>query len=295
MLSIPWDTWVTIPGNVEYISGQNRINVAFNYGPSLLVQTIEQDFHIPVNYFVEVNFIGLQSMVDAIGGIHLDFKYPLKDALSGLNVPSAGCQIVHGGRALALVRSRHLQYEVSPGVWDDDYGSDFTRIRNQQAFFRAVIHQLNAEITNPFALNGFISAAAHNLDDRPDPDRGDVGESRGGVPQLPTRLAQGRDAADRRAVHHFGRRRRALAAARPDETMIRAFLAFGAKGHGSRSTTSTTTTSTSAAAGGAPASTSTGQVDDVGPADHGDHHRTDSDRREPDLQHPSQPYDPVPC
>ena len=47
MLSIPRDTWVAIPGHVQYVSGQNRINAAFNDGPSLLVQTIEQDFHVP--------------------------------------------------------------------------------------------------------------------------------------------------------------------------------------------------------------------------------------------------------
>ena len=79
MLSIPRDTWVTIPGNVEYISGQNRINAAFQLRAVVLVQTIAQDFHIPINYFVEVNFPGLQSMVNAIGGIHLYFKDPLRD------------------------------------------------------------------------------------------------------------------------------------------------------------------------------------------------------------------------
>ncbi|MGD0874815.1 MAG: LCP family protein [Acidimicrobiales bacterium] len=171
MLSIPRDTWVTIPGNVQYISGQNRINAAFNSGPSLLVQTIAQDFHIPVNYFVEVNFPGLQNMVNAIGGIHLHFTDPLRDREyvngqatnpTGLRILKTGCQVVNGNQALALVRSRNLQYELK-GVWYNDYGSDFTRIRNQQAFFRAVIHQLNAEIINPIALTGFISAAVHNL------------------------------------------------------------------------------------------------------------------------------------
>jgi len=162
MLSIPRDTWVTIPGNVQYISGQNRINAAFNTGPALLVQTIEQDFHIPINYFVAVNFPGLQSMVDSIGGIRLRFKDPVKDVVTGLRIKFAGCQLVHGVQALALVRSRHLQYKVH-GVWYSDYGSDFTRIRNQQAFFRAVVHQLNSQITNPIAIHDFINAAVHNL------------------------------------------------------------------------------------------------------------------------------------
>ena len=162
MLSIPRDTWVTIPGDVQYISGQNRINAAFNTGPALLVQTIEQDFHIPVNYFVAVNFPGLQDMVNSIGGIRLRFRDPVRDVVSGLRIKFAGCQLVGGAQALALVRSRHLQYKVH-GIWYDDYGSDFTRIRNQQAFFRAVIHRLNAKITDPFALHDFIDAAVHNL------------------------------------------------------------------------------------------------------------------------------------
>ena len=294
MMSIPRDTWVTIPGHVQYVSGQNRINVAFNDGPSLLVQTIEQDFHVPINYFVEVNFLGLQSMVDAIGGIHLDFKYPLKDTLSGLNVPSTGCQIVHGGRALALVRSRHLQYEVSPGVWDQDYGSDFTRIRNQQAFFRAVIHQLNAEITNPIALNGFISSAAHNLTiDQTLTERTLVSLATEFHNFPPGSLK----AVTLPTVGPYitsGGADVLLPAARSDETMIRAFLAFGANGHGSRSATSTTTTSTSAPAGGAPTSTAAKSstsikqttVTTLAPTPSGE---------SPIYNAQSQPYDPVPC
>ena len=100
MLSIPRDTWVTIPGNIQYISGQNRINAAFNTGsPSLLVATILQDFHIPINYFVEVNFLGLQNMVNAIGGVHLDFKYPLRDRelVNGVNHNMTGLRILKTG------------------------------------------------------------------------------------------------------------------------------------------------------------------------------------------------------
>jgi LCP family protein required for cell wall assembly len=162
MLSIPRDTWVNIPGNVQYVSGQNRINVAFDSGPSLLVKTIQDDFHISINYFVEVNFVGLQHMVDAIGGVHLDFPYPVQDTVSGLHPTGTGCQLIHGGQALALVRSRHLYYYAN-GQWNADYGSDFSRIHNQQAFFRAVINQLNSQITNLPALNDFIGSAVHNL------------------------------------------------------------------------------------------------------------------------------------
>jgi LCP family protein required for cell wall assembly len=254
MLSIPRDTWVTIPGNVQYISGQNRINAAFNTGnPSLLVATLMQNFHIPVNYFVEVNFLGLQNMVNAIGGIHLDFKYPLRDRevvdgvnhnMTGLRILKTGCQLVGGTQALALVRSRNIQYEVN-GVWDDDYGSDFTRIRNQQTFFKAVIHQLNHEITNPFALNGFINAAVHDL-------------------TIDDTLTEGLMISLAREFHSFpagslqtvtmptvgpyttsGGADVLLPAAAADEVVVKNFLNFGLPAK-TVATTSTTTTSTSA-------------------------------------------------
>ncbi|MGD0439875.1 MAG: LCP family protein [Acidimicrobiales bacterium] len=257
MLSIPRDTWVTIPGNVEYISGQNRINAAFNSGPALLVQTILQDFHIPINYFVEVNFPGLQNMVNAIGGIHLRFTDPLRDREyvngvatnpTGLRILKTGCQVVNGNQALALVRSRNLQYEIK-GVWYNDYGSDFTRIRNQQAFFRAVIHQLNAEITNPIAVTGFINAAVHNL-------------------TIDQTLSEGTMFNLAREFHGFppgslkavtlptvgpyitsGGADVLLPSAAADDVVIRNFLAFGstAKTPPTTSSTSTTASATSAA------------------------------------------------
>ena len=86
----------------------NRINAAFNNGPDLLIQTIEQDLHIPVNHYVSVNFDGFQGMVDALGGITMNFPTEVKDSYSGLDVSQTGCQLVPGPTALELVRARHL-------------------------------------------------------------------------------------------------------------------------------------------------------------------------------------------
>ena len=162
ILSIPRDLWVDIPGDVPGVSGMNRINTAFNNGPDLLIQTIEQDLHIPINHYVSVNFNGFQSMVDALGGITMDFPMPLKDSYSGLKVNTTGCQVVPGTTALELVRSRHLYY-LKDGYWQYDGQSDFSRIQRQDLFFRAVLAKLNGSITNPLAVNGFIGAAVHNL------------------------------------------------------------------------------------------------------------------------------------
>ncbi len=158
LLSIPRDTYVDIPGHVAYVSGPNRINVAFNSGPSLLVQTIEQTFHIPITYYAEVNFPGFAGMVDALGGVYLDFRYPVRDAYSGLDVTTTGCQLVHGSQALALVRSRHLYY-FENSQWNYDGLSDLSRIQRQDAFFRAVVSRLRGAVTNPLTLNSFLGAA----------------------------------------------------------------------------------------------------------------------------------------
>ncbi len=163
VLSIPRDLWVDIPANNSDISGMNRINAAYDSGPDLLIQTIEQDLGININHYIAVNFPGFSSMVDALGGVTMDFPTPIKDQYTGLDVTQTGCQAVNGVTALQLVRSRHLEYKNQNGYWEGDGLSDFSRIQRQDAFFRAVLAKANASITNPFAINSFLGAAVGNL------------------------------------------------------------------------------------------------------------------------------------
>jgi LCP family protein required for cell wall assembly len=163
VLSIPRDLWVDIPGNDSGISGMNRINAAYDGGPDLLIQTIEQDLGIPINHYVAVDFPGFSGMVNALGGVTMDFPTPVKDQYTGLNVSTTGCQVVNGTTALELVRSRHLYYKNANGYWEGDGLSDFSRIQRQDAFFRAVLGKVNASITSPLTINAFIGAAVGNL------------------------------------------------------------------------------------------------------------------------------------
>jgi LCP family protein required for cell wall assembly len=163
VLSIPRDLWVDIPGNDSGISGMNRINAAYDGGPDLLVQTIEQDLGIPINHYVAVDFPGFSGMVNALGGVTMDFPTAVKDQYTGLDVTTTGCQVVNGTTALQVVRSRHLYYKNSNGYWESDGLSDFSRIQRQDAFFRAVLAKLNASILSPLTINSFIGAAVGNL------------------------------------------------------------------------------------------------------------------------------------
>ena len=237
MLSIPRDTYVTIPG-----AGSNRINAAFNSGPNLLVKTIQQDFGIPINHVMVANFPGFEGMVNAIGGISLDFPYPVRDPYSGLSVTTTGCQTVNGTTALALVRSRHLYY-FEDGTWNYDGMSDWSRIQRQQAFFHAVLDKADNEFPNLLAMNNFLQATANDLqvDSGFTSQRDDLAR-----PQVPRcRLVQSRD----RGPSHNERRRSmvqdVLLAAQPyANQMIASFLSFG-----SASATATTSSYTSPSVG----------------------------------------------
>ena len=102
-------------------------------------------------------------MVNALGGVTMDFPTEVKDQYSGLDVTTTGCQVVSGTTALELVRSRHLYYMNSEGEWEYDGQSDFSRIQRQDAFFRAVLAKLNATGLDPFTINAFLGAAVTNL------------------------------------------------------------------------------------------------------------------------------------
>lgn len=155
MLAIPRDLYVPIAGT----GGSSRINSAFNDGPNPLVETIQKDLSIPINHVVMINFCGVTAMVNSLGGVSMDFRYPVRDAYSGLDVTHTGCQTVNGSEALALVRSRHLYYFAN-GQWNYDGMSDFSRIKRQQAFFHALLAGVRSVIPNIFTLFSFVGATA---------------------------------------------------------------------------------------------------------------------------------------
>jgi LCP family protein required for cell wall assembly len=126
-----------------------------------LVQTIEANFGIPIEHVVQINFDGLEGAVDAIGGIKLDFPYPARDSYTGLDVTQTGCQLLNGGYALALARSRHYQY-FEDGYWQYDGTSDFGRIQRQNAFLKSLINQAETKY-DPLTLNAFIGSVVQGL------------------------------------------------------------------------------------------------------------------------------------
>lgn len=140
VLSLPRDLYVDIAGGRKA-----RINSAFRRDdPSKLIATIDANFGIPIDHYVQVDFCAFEQLVDAVGGVQVPFEFPARDTNSGLSVLETGCVNLEGPMALAYVRSRHYQYEDPPGSgnWVTDGTSDFGRIARQQDFLRRVVSKV---------------------------------------------------------------------------------------------------------------------------------------------------------
>lgn len=134
LMSIPRDLYVEVVGH----SGRHRINSAYNDGPATLVRTVQQSLGLPVHHYAEVDFGGLVSLVDAVGGVEVCFEYPARDAHTGLDIRTAGCHVLDGRAALAYTRSRYYE-ELIDGVWHRDPTSDLGRGARQRAFVDATL------------------------------------------------------------------------------------------------------------------------------------------------------------
>jgi LCP family protein required for cell wall assembly len=160
VLSFPRDLYIPISGTGE----TQRINTAHAHGVQTLIDTIEDNFDIPINHYVEVDFVGFEKLVDAVGGVPMWFDAPVRDANTGLDVPEAECQVLDGSQARRFVRSRHLQFLGEDGEWHSDPTADLGRITRQQVFVRrAVAKAVSEGLHNPVTLNQLVSAGVANV------------------------------------------------------------------------------------------------------------------------------------
>lgn len=153
MLSIPRDTRAEVPGY-----GYHKINEAHffggrDHGPELAVKTVEKFTGVPINHYMEVNFQGFKGAVDALGGVWINVPVTIDDwkadASPGHRAKhiDTGYQLLDGNHALTFVRSRKFP------------DADFTRIKHQQLFFKALADQI-AKKQNLTRLPGVVSAVA---------------------------------------------------------------------------------------------------------------------------------------
>jgi LCP family protein required for cell wall assembly len=159
LISIPRDSYVAIPAYTDskgasHSASHNKINAAYDLGgPRLLVQTVEENFGIRIDHYLEIGFLGIVNMVNEAGGVHMCLSTAIHDSYSGANLP-AGCQTLNGTQALAYVRSR---YSLP--------NSDISRMSDQQQFIKAVVGAADRPgvYLNPFALYPLVGAVLNSI------------------------------------------------------------------------------------------------------------------------------------
>ncbi|HEX2577405.1 MAG TPA: LCP family protein, partial [Aquihabitans sp.] len=158
MLSLNRDLLVTNPASGE----QGRLNATYRSGPGNLIAAVTQTFGIPIDRYIEIDFVSFGGLVDAFGGIDVQFPHPALDRGSGLNVPEAGLVHLDGDQALAYVRSRYYT-EVIDGRKVPQGGlPDVNRTARQQTFLREIMKKAGSK-RNPFTLMSAASKMSGGL------------------------------------------------------------------------------------------------------------------------------------
>jgi LCP family protein required for cell wall assembly len=172
LLSIPRDLFVPLPpGNISGSVGKidsalNGTNFQYSDGAAQLITAIQNDLGIPINHYVQINFDGFQRTIDALGGINMSFSTPLYDIDAALRISQTGCLHLNGSTALAVVRSRHLQYFTpgsnrnAPYSWPQEQQSDLARIRRDHTFLKVLAATVTSQglTTDLVKLNNILGA-----------------------------------------------------------------------------------------------------------------------------------------
>ncbi len=168
VVSMPRDTLVEIPkctdpddGTVYPASyGRTMTNQSLGHGgPGCTVATWQELTGIHIDHFVMVDFAGVVSMADAVGGVPVcvDANVHSRDSQghgSGLKLEK-GTHPVKGEQALQWLRTRY-------GFED---GSDLARARAQHMYMNSLVRQLreNATLSSPNKLRKLAEKATEAL------------------------------------------------------------------------------------------------------------------------------------
>jgi LCP family protein required for cell wall assembly len=166
LLSIPRDLFVPNARS----TGANKVDAGLYQGLSQVVTAVEEDFGIPIQHAVSLNFDQFANVVDSLGGINMSFPMSVFDAYSGLNVRAAACVHLNGTQALQVVRARHLQYDA-PGTstsnakdWPQEAQSDLARIRRDHEFLRVLATSVSQKgLANPITDVSLVNSVKADI------------------------------------------------------------------------------------------------------------------------------------
>jgi LCP family protein required for cell wall assembly len=174
-ISLPRDLYVQLPEGY----GKHKLNSAFTRAKSaiaerlvaagvdpetvrkesitagrrLLLEAVKDLTGVGIDHYAEINLLGFALLTDAVGGVEVCLKAPVRDRFSGANFP-AGPQLLSGADALAFVRQRH---GLPRG--------DLDRIVRQQAYLASLTNKVLSAgtLANPNRIRHLISATQQSL------------------------------------------------------------------------------------------------------------------------------------
>ena len=153
MLSIPRDSYVPIAcwnGQPE-----NKITHAAAYGTDCMMDTIENYFDVTIDYYAKINFKGLVTLVDTLGGITVEVPQDLctdNSNREGEVCISEGLQTLNGEQALVLARNRK---QLAAG--------DLDRGLNQQLVIQGILNKVK-DLKSINQVMDVLNTITNNLD-----------------------------------------------------------------------------------------------------------------------------------
>ena len=177
LVSIPRDTWISIPGWSSFPASEGKINSAYSLGDTygypggglnLAKKVVSTHLGVSVHYAVRIDFEGFKKSVDTLGGVDVtvektldDFRYPTPGKETA-NCPdgSYNCRFeqIHfdkgknhmdGEAALKYARSRS---------GTNGEGNDFARAARQQKVIQAFVKKATSieNLLNPLKVNSLF-------------------------------------------------------------------------------------------------------------------------------------------
>ncbi|MEG2621231.1 MAG: LCP family protein, partial [Bacilli bacterium] len=171
ILSIPRDTYVPIACYKN--KAKSKINAAAYGGEKCMMDTITNFTGINIDYWVKINFKGVVSLVNALGGVDVNVPYTFCEQNSkrewGKNTVfvKKGIQTLNGEQALALSRHRkrdtlHKQYCAS--YYNTKYIiNDFVRGQSQQLVINGIINKAKS-IRSFNQIYSLLDVVGNNMD-----------------------------------------------------------------------------------------------------------------------------------
>jgi polyisoprenyl-teichoic acid--peptidoglycan teichoic acid transferase len=181
LVSIPRDSNVYIPK----IGYRDKITHAHAFGgTSATIDTIEELFDVPVDYYVKMNFNAFIDVVDALGGIEAEVPYNRleKDENDKYTIHlKKGLQHLDGKHALALARTRKLDTDVERG-------------KRQQMILQSIMKEA-ISVKSITKYGDVIEAVGDNMktDMTFDEMKSFLEYAKGGMPQVDTISLKGYD------------------------------------------------------------------------------------------------------